>query len=793
MEPVDLALLHQALQVLSDRCDGAETQDGQGFAKSDVVLGHHLAALSMEDWQPWQRGAAWELAQRYRGQLHEAGLDVSKIAQPGDDITAWASAREVGAHRADQRHDSPNDTLEPAYQLGTWHLDRIGDHLVLSGPYCEAMLPVLRDIPTRRFDRTATFGRAKVNVFDLSQRVAAPLFALIETFGVSCTEAAFYTLDELSQREPELPPPMPKTLGVVRDRFVIDHPFDPELLDAMRAISGRRFDKEGLYGAPNANLFPCLYEAVAPLRQLAAAYALAVSPEAATLMDHLEAEQAELEQQQANRQHMSRATEAQVAIDGLGGTLRPFQAAGVAYALDTQRTFIADEMGLGKTIEALATIEAAQAYPALVVCPASVKFNWEREARQWLPHRSVAVLSTTEREARADLNVINYDILGRLLPKDKAGRLASQRPRFEAVVLDESQYIKNAKAKRTQHAKTLAEGARLRLCLSGTPIDNRPFELVSQLDFLDRLADFGGFWPFVERYCDPARHPHGWDFTGAANLGELHERLRGLCYIRRLKIDVLPELPAKQRVYVPVEMTNRREYKRAEKATITWLGKQAARHQSFLDSIAHLSKAEQRRRITKHAQQARERAARAEALVRIETLKQVCAKGKMAAIEEWIETFVESGEKLVIFAWHQDLIEELATRWQAPSITGKTHSKRRQAIVDAFQHDPDEQLVFLNLQAGGVGLTLTAASNALFVELGWTPTSHDQAEDRCHRLGQHDSVTAWYLIAKDTIDEEIYGLLESKRRVVEAMTEGTEEVQIEEMLSDVTQRLMAKV
>jgi SNF2 family DNA or RNA helicase len=479
-------------------------------------------------------------------------------------------------------------------------------------------------------------------------------------------------------------------------------------------------------------------------------------------------------------------------IATLGGTLRPFQAAGVAYALETKRTFIADEMGLGKTIEALATLEAAEAYPALVVCPASVKFNWEREIRQWLPHRSVAVLSGRTPQATADLNVINYDILGRLLPKDDTRQGEPAIPRFEAVVLDESHYIKNGKVRRTQYAQTLGRGVPLRLCLTGTPIDNRPIELVSQLEFLDRLQDFGGFWPFVERYCDPQCHRYGWDFSGATNLGELHERLRGLGYIRRLKQEVLPELRPKQRVYIPVEITNRREYNRVEKDTIAWLGERAARQQEFLESIAHLRKREQRRRMAERSQDAQEWAARAETLVRIEALKQVCAQGKMAAVRDWIETFVESGEKLVGFAWHQEIVDALAKTWKAPRITGKTAAKRRQAISDAFQTDLDARLVFLNRRTGGAGLTLSAASNALFVELGWTPTAHDQAEDRCHRIGQADSVTAWYLIARGTSDEDIYDLLEAKRAVVDAVTEGGEAARRHQILSEMTQRLLAK-
>ena len=795
MEAADLLLLHQALSFLSSRCDGAEARDGEGFAKPDVGLGHYLAQQSPAQWEAWQQGAAWEMTQRYHTQLLGAGLDVRQMVRPEAECAAWRVARDQGKHYAHrlQPPTVPRSSSQRVAQApGAWTLDRAHNRLILRGPYSDEMLPVLREVPTRQFDRYGGFGTPNANVFDLSQRVAEPLFELIHRFGVSCTEAAFYTLVELGEREPEAPEPVRKTLLVVRDRFVVDHPFDPELLTQCRAVQGRRFDGSGEYGIPKANTFPCVYESVAPLRAMAAAFDLEITPEASHWLAYLEAEHDWLARQAERRQVMSRATASPTYIEGLGGTLRPFQGAGVAYALDTRRTFIADEMGLGKTIEALATLEAAQAYPALVVSPASLKFNWERESQQWLPHRSVAVLSGRSPRATAEINVINYDILGRLLPKEYERQRDPQIPHFEAVVLDESQYIKNPKAQRSKHAHALGRGAPLRLCLTGTPVDNRPIELVHQLDFLGRLEEFGGFWRFVERYCDPVPHRHGWDFSGASNLGELHERLRGMCYIRRTKQDVLPELPPKQRVYVPVEISNRREYERAEKETITWLGEQAAKNQDFLDSIAHLSPKEQRKKASERAQDAEQRAARAEVLVRIEALKQVSARGKIKAVKEWIATFLESGEKLVGFAHHQEIIEALATEWNAPRITGNTRLKQRQRIVERFQREADLQLVFLNLTAGGVGLTLTAASNSLFVELGWTPTAHDQAEDRLHRIGQESSVTAWYLMARHTIDEDIFELLERKRAVVEAVTDGDEERRTHQLLRELTQRLLAK-
>ncbi|MDH3603284.1 MAG: SWF/SNF helicase family protein [Candidatus Tectomicrobia bacterium] len=196
--------------------------------------------------------------------------------------------------------------------------------------------------------------------------------------------------------------------------------------------------------------------------------------------------------------------------------------------------------------------------------------------------------------------------------------------------------------------------------------------------------------------------------------------------------------------------------------------------------------------MAKRAQEAEQRARRAETLVRLETLKQLSARGKIKAVKEWITTFLESEEKLLVFAHHQEIVDEIARQWQVPGITGRTPKRKRQAIVDQFQNDPERRLLPLNIRAGGLGLTLTAASHVAFIELDWTPAAHNQAEDRCHRIGQRDHVTAWYLLAPDTIDDDIYAVLNHKREVVSALTDGQDKANKMSMLSEVTQRLTTK-
>lgn len=638
-----MELLKQAIDLMSARCDGAATLDGQGFNKLDAPLGHKLAHLPQKDWTVRQTRAAWRMLGKYRGQLSDLGIDYNEIPEP------------------------PQITKE----------DKAPCRLVISD----------------------------------------------------------------------------------KGNFQFLFPYDASLVSAVKQLPDRHFDGDSKSWIVRAKL-----ENVEPVIKFALKYDFEYADKVVQKIEELATV---LEERIANVE-ASRAADAEIAVEGLGGELRPFQKAGVAYAMKQKRTFIADEMGLGKTIEALATIQATNAYPAVIVCPASLKLNWQREAEKWLPGHMVNVWNgKAENNLPADIVIINYDVLKKNLEALKA--LGPQ-----AVVFDESHYAKNYKAQRTEACKELAKGVPIRLALTGTPVLNRPQELLSQLGIIGRLDDVGGFWTFAKRYCLAHQTRFGWDFSGAAHLDELNEKMRMTCFIRRNKADVLKELPAKQRTILSVSLDNRAEYYRAETQLISWLKERAAADREFLASIAHLSEEEQQKAKSERAASTAERALRAEQLVRIEALKQLAAKGKMAAIVEWVESFLETGEKLILFAHHQNVIDELAAKFEARTITGQTSIEARQAAVDAFQNDPNTRLIICNIKAGGVGLTLTAASNVAFCELEWTPAAHDQAEDRAHRVGQQNSVNAWYLLADNTIDTEIYRLIEAKRQIVNAATEGTE-------------------
>ena len=554
--------------------------------------------------------------------------------------------------------------------------------------------------------------------------------ALLEEPGAKLTAAALSCATRL---QVDIAPPRAELVvahSVDEQRFGLETLWDPDAAAAFTTLPGADVRNRTL------PIDPWVLE---PLEAWLRAHEVAVAGPARPRLAELRAEHdVAVEQIRHSRAKSAEPLPEVEAV--LGGELAPFQWAGVRYLLETRRTFLADEQGLGKTVQALGALEADGAFPAVVVCPASLKLNWEREAAKWLPHRSRAVVSGRGAVApSADLVIVNYEIVA-------AHRDALLRARPRALVLDESHYCKNPRAKRTQAVRRLAaalpEGA-LRLALTGTPVMNRPEEIAPQLRILGRLDAFGSGAQLKRR------------FTGQGAEERLHWHLRRRCFVRRLKRDVLPQLPAKRQVVVPMALDNETEYRLAEKDVVAWLRRQPLDLGDLDAKIAATL--------------------RAERLAQITALKQLAARGKLAAAVTWIHDFLESGEPLVVFAHHAAVQEAVLQRFPgAGHLLGRDSQQRRDQTVARFQEGGAgaPQLLVCSTLVAGQGITLTRASNVAFLELGWTPAQHDQAEDRCHRIGQHDAVTAWYLLAAGTIDETIAELLQAKRSIVGAVTDG---------------------
>ena len=441
-----------------------------------------------------------------------------------------------------------------------------------------------------------------------------------------------------------------------------------------------------------------------------------------------------------------RAASIQKSIVGLKGTLFSYQSLGV-HGIETRngRVLLGDEMGLGKTVQALAWLQMHPDYiPVIIVVPASLKLNWEREARAWITNPNIEILSGTKPwRTTGDILIINYDVLW-----DWCSVLRERNPKV--IITDECHYYKTLKTKRTKAVQKLVKGVPHVIALSGTPMINRPVEFFNAVNIIDPNI-FPGYWQYVQRYCNARHTRFGWDLSGSSNTEELHKILVNTVMIRRLKKDVLKDLPDKVYSFIPLELDNEREYREASK--------------NFLHYIS----------VVKGVQAA-EKARKAEMLVQVESLKQLAVKGALKQSVEWIRDFLETGEKLVVFAVHKFVLDALQKEFDdvCVRLDGSTSTLDRQKAVDRFQTNDQIKLFIGNIQAAGVGITLTAASKVVFLELPWTPGTLRQAIDRLHRIGQKNSVMVYYLFAAHTIMRHLVDIIDRKQRVSDAVLDGRE-------------------
>ena len=443
-----------------------------------------------------------------------------------------------------------------------------------------------------------------------------------------------------------------------------------------------------------------------------------------------------------------------------------YQREGIAYALEKKRCIMGDEPGLGKTAQAIGVLTVTKAFPALVICPASLKVNWQRELKKFGGLNAVILddrnRSTWQRfwqikrkDGRpcAEVFITNYESLRKFFVTRirREGRFTlksvefdERKDLFRTVIIDESHKCKTASTQQSKFVQGIAQGKEYIFELTGTPVVNNNIDLIQQLTIMGRLNDFGGYSRFMARYCAGERK--------SSHLKELNYLLRKNCFFRRLKKDVLTQLPDKTRSYLVMDIDNRKEYRAAEKDVINYL-------KQYKDADDEKI----------------QRTIRGAIMVKMGILKQISARGKVSAAIDIIHNTIDGGQKLIVFCFLKEVVAALKQEFRdAVTVTGDDNDRQKQWAVDRFQTDDSCRLIILNYKSGGVGLTLTAASNVLFVEFPWTAADCNQAEDRAHRNGQKNAVNCVYLLGKDTIDEYMYDLIQTKRNISDGVT-GTED------------------
>jgi SWI/SNF-related matrix-associated actin-dependent regulator 1 of chromatin subfamily A len=481
----------------------------------------------------------------------------------------------------------------------------------------------------------------------------------------------------------------------------------------------------------------------------------------------------------------SRATDADVDLpcpEGLA--YMPFQKAGISYALGRPAVLIGDEMGLGKTIQALGVLNTTTNLKrALIICPASLRLNWKREAEKWLTHDLTIGVAQGKSWPETAIVVVNYDVL-----KNFKKQIAATT--WDVLVVDECHYCKNPKAARTKHVlgywdKKLKQAvpgieAARKVFLTGTPVVNRPIELWPLVSALDPEGLGRGWKSYVTRYCAAYQDTYGWNVKGASNLPELQDRLRETFMVRRLKADVLTELPAKRRQVIELPPNGAIGAVKAEQKA--W----AATQEMLEDMRAavELAKASEDEAEHRKAVEALREGEKA-AFTEMSKLRHATALAKVPYV---VEHLLNATDKVVCFAHHKDVISQIVEALREAGervvvITGDTPMQARQDAVDAFQNDPGVRYFVGNIQAAGVGLTLTAASHVVFAELDWVPGNMSQAEDRCHRIGQTASVLAQHLVLEGSLDARMAKVLVEKQEVIDkALDNDTTEARNERLV-----------
>jgi len=429
---------------------------------------------------------------------------------------------------------------------------------------------------------------------------------------------------------------------------------------------------------------------------------------------------------------------------------RDYQLETIAYTLDKRNVLNALQMGCGKSFCSVLAVELDKAFPCLVITPASIKHQFANEWKRYTGRTSISVIESKETKSRkndwnADVVVINYDILAKLVDNGRVGKstgkpLKDLEMRFleltgrewKSVVVDEAHFCKNPKAARSKGVAKIMQNSsiQLRQLLTGTPSGGKPKDLINLFKLIGVFEDvFGSYNRYVYRYCNAkAGFGGSLDISGSSNLVELNQVMRDNCYIRYEIEDVIDELPDKIETILDTPLSNQKLYNSAKSDIFSHIVKEKGTESAF-------------------------KALNAEVLVQLSTLFKLSIEGKKKAIIQYLKDWKECGRKLVVFGESRDVLKSLAEIFQCDVIQGGISSEEKFHIVNKFKESEDIFL-FINMKAGSVGIDgiQEVCSNVLVVELPWNPDTLDQAIARIRRMGQKSTVDVRMMLNMNGID-----------------------------------------
>jgi len=442
-----------------------------------------------------------------------------------------------------------------------------------------------------------------------------------------------------------------------------------------------------------------------------------------------------------------------------------FQKEAINFVNQKDASLLALDMGLGKTICVIGYINAVPTVnKVLVICPASLKVNWKREMEKWLVRNLSISVINGKKWQDADVVIINYDILHN-------HREALRATEWDLRVVDECTYLKSGnKTRRGREVLGKWDGrkkawvippipARKRVFLSGTPMLNRPVELWPLLRATDPKR-WTNYYNFVYRYCNAYRTQWGLDVSGASNTRELGDILRATIMFRKTKEEALPELPSKIRQVIELPSNGNKKLIEDE-----WkLFNEVIKNNKDID------KAKNEEEYIKAVQNLRD--SQSVLFQQMSRIRRLTALAKLPQVIEYIHNVLEQEDKIVVFAHHVEVIEALHKEFpDSVVLYGKTTDKQKP--VDEFMNNPKCRLFIGNIKSAGVGITLTVSNFVIFAELDWTPANVTQAEDRCARIGQKNTVIVQHLVFEDSIDCKIAKTIIRKQQIINSVMEGS--------------------
>ncbi len=404
----------------------------------------------------------------------------------------------------------------------------------------------------------------------------------------------------------------------------------------------------------------------------------------------------------------------------------------------SRRFILADDMGLGKTTSTIIAALETGAKKILIVCPASLKINWEREIANY-SDRTCFIAEGKKFSTEADFVIVNYDILKNFHSKEDKENSLLLQSKFELVILDEAHMVSNAQAQRTKLINDFVKNIKRVWLLTGTPMTSRPINYYNLLNIIESPVA-QNWMAYAIRYCQGFQFRAGnrkvWNVTGASNLEELRDRTSKQI-LRRLKENVL-DLPDK--IITPVYLrTSSKEYKDLMGEYYEWLENKKEESSSLTVQFSKLMK-----------------------------VRKVIANEKVKDTIEFAQNIIDQGKKVIIFTNFTDTLQLIHNHFGKESVylDGSCNKVQRQYAVDQFQENEKIKVFVGNLKAAGVGLTLTAAEVVIMNDLSFVPAEHAQAEDRAYRYGQKNNVLVYYPIFENTIEGVIYDILNKKKKVI---------------------------